>query len=79
MARHLNMKFRWELDQIENVIIVTRVVETGEVDESQQSILKLSRVGRDSPFDALNEIRASLDMLEKQFKADEEAAKTSKK
>lgn len=73
------MKFRWEMEQIENVVIVTRVVDSGEDGEDQQAILKLSRVARDTPFDALNEIRASLDMFEKELKASEEASKTTKK
>ena len=71
-------KFTWILDEIENTVIVTRVVDTGEEDEAQQPILKMSRVSRDDAFMGINEIRSSLDMLERELKTsakEEEAPK----
>lgn len=73
------VKYRWELDQIENMVIVTRVVDSGEEDEAQQPILRLSRVARDDAFMGINEIRVSLDMLEKQLKNDAEEQAPKKK
>lgn len=65
------VKYRWELDPIENMVIVTRIVDSGEEGEDQHPILKLSRVARDNAIDGLNEIRVSLDLLEKELRADQ--------
>jgi hypothetical protein len=65
----INMgKMTWILDEIENCVIVTRVIDTGEQDEDQQAVLKVSRVSRDNPLQGITEIRASLDMLEKELR-----------
>jgi hypothetical protein len=72
-------KMTWVLDEIENCVIVTRVVDTGEQDEDQQPVLKVSRVSRDSTFQGITEIRASLDMLEKELRNGEKAETKTKK
>jgi len=65
------VKHVWSLDQIDDCVIVTRVVDTGEQTEDQQPILKVSRISRANAFAGINEIRSSLDMLEKELKNDE--------
>ncbi len=72
-------KFTWVLDEIENCVIVTRVVDIGEQDENQQAILKVSRVSRATAYEGISEIRASLDMLEKELKNGEKQESKPKK
>jgi hypothetical protein len=62
------VKYEWKLDQIEDCVIVTRIVDTGEQTEDQQSILKVSRISRLDAFQGINEIRVSLDLLEKELR-----------
>jgi hypothetical protein len=62
------VKYEWKLDQIEDCVIVTRIVDTGEQTEDQQSILKVSRISRQDAFQGINEIRVSLDLLEKELR-----------
>ena len=65
------VKHVWSLEDIDDCVIVTRVVDTGEETEDQQPILKLRRISRPNAFAGINEIRSSLDMLEKELKNDE--------
>jgi len=71
-------KYVWSLDQIDDCVIVTRVIDSGEEGEDQQPILKLRRISRANAFAGINEIRSSLDMLEKELKNDEIEEKKTK-
>lgn len=72
-------KFRWELDEIDDCVIVTRVVDSGEVAEDKTPILKVNRISRPDAFGGIAEIRASLDLLEKELKNAESPKPTEKK
>ncbi len=71
-------KYTWSLDEIDDCVIVTRVVDTGEQSEDQQAILKISRISRANAHAGINEIRSSLDMVEKELKLSQEAEKPTK-
>jgi hypothetical protein len=71
-------KYVWSLDQIDDCVIVTRVIDTGEQGEDQGAILKLSRISRQDAFQGINEIRVSLDLLEKELRNGEAADKERK-
>lgn len=72
-------KLTWTLDPIEDCVIVSRVIDTGDTDDDDQPILKVSRHSREDMFLGIQEIRASLDMLEKELRAQEKKGKEPKK
>ncbi len=72
-------KMTWVLDDIEDCVIVTRIIDTGEQDENQQAILRVRRISRPTSYDGINEIRSSLDMLEKELRNGEKEEKKTKK
>jgi hypothetical protein len=72
-------KMTWILDEIEDCVIVSRVVDSGEEDQDKQPILKVSRISRKTVYEGIAEIRASLDMLEKELKDSEKDDKKTTK
>lgn len=72
------VKFRWEMDEIDDCVIVTRVVDSGEVAEDKTPILRVNRISRPDAFAGIAEIRSSLDLLEKELKNAETPKPTEK-
>lgn len=62
------VKYRWEMEDIDDCVIVTRLVDSGEEAEGGGTLLKVRRISRPDGFGAIAEIRASLDVLEKELK-----------
>ena len=62
------VKYRWELEDIDDCVIVTRVVDSGEEAQDGGSLLRTRRISRQDAFQGINEIRVSLDLLEKELR-----------
>ena len=62
------VKYRWELEDIDDCVIVTRVVDSGEEAENGGLLLRTRRISRQDAFQGINEIRVSLDLLEKELR-----------
>jgi hypothetical protein len=72
------VKYRWELEDIDDCVIVTRVVDSGEGAEDGGVLLRTRRISRQDAFQGINEIRVSLDLLEKELRNGEAADKEQK-
>jgi hypothetical protein len=72
------VKYRWELEDIDDCVIVTRVVDSGEEAEDGATLLRTRRISRQDAFQGINEIRVSLDLLEKELRNGEAADKERK-
>jgi hypothetical protein len=70
----MGSKMVWSIDQIEDCFIVTRQVEVDKDDEGN-SIFNTSRRSRENLPLAINEVRASLDLILKQAEKDSKTAK----
>jgi len=67
-------KMVWSLEETDNMIVVTRQVEVDK-DEEGNSIFNTRRICRENYPLAFNEMRASMDAIQKQLEKD---SKTSK-
>lgn len=68
-------KQAWALEDGDNGFWITRIVDTGAVDENKNPILRKSSTYREDAQSAINEIRTSLDIVLKELRKAEEPVK----